>query len=77
MKTNVEILRDCFEQTNDAQAQVTTLQQAVDNGAVISATELVAEITTLRNTLRAAFCAAQELKTRTKKKLKHDNTQSP
>ena len=58
--TEADLLKRCYARTHEAADQVSEL----DNKGVAAVT--VAEITKLRNVLREALSAAQELKTRIK-----------
>jgi hypothetical protein len=69
MKTNTELLRTAYQATHMAADEITMLSQRVDRGAVITSAELLPKVRALRNELRRAFCAVQELKTRAKKEL--------
>ena len=64
--TNTELLRTAYQQTHMAADGITMLSQQVDRGAVLTAPELLPKIRALRNQLRAAYNATQELKTRAK-----------
>lgn len=66
MTTNTELLRTAYQETHMAAGRLTALSQAVDKGAVLTAPELLPEIRALRNRLRTAYNAVQELKTRAK-----------
>lgn len=59
--TNAELFHRCYASGHMAADQLTAL--ASQAGCLYT----VAEVTKLRNTLREAYCAAQELKTRIKK----------
>jgi hypothetical protein len=67
MKTNVEILAAAYAGTQRAADDMAALQTAVDGGACITSAELLPKLGKLRNELRDALNAVQELKTRAKK----------
>lgn len=70
MTTNEELFERCYSATDDAAARLRALHEQIGTGGVVLSGEFLPDIRKVRNNLRAALSAAQELKTRAKKSLK-------
>lgn len=65
--TNEELFLRCYGCVGGVNARLKQIETAIDQGSCITSEELLPSITKVRNDLRAALCAAQELKNRAKK----------
>lgn len=65
--TNEDLFRRAYANTHKAADDLAALSVKIDGGACVTGAELLAQLTAVRNDLRAALGAVQELKTRAKK----------
>ena len=66
MKTNVQLFNTGYAATQMASDQVVEIYRKTVDGLALDSRELRPALLELRNTLREAYCAIQELKTRVK-----------